>query len=139
MAHSILLVDDDAFFTRMTIRALSDMDCDFTYCADGEECLEIIESQLFDYDMVFMDVHMPNLNGSDAARTIRALRQNKLQHVPIIALTGDPHWCDEERSNNAGFSGYMRKPNDMDSLKEALQSQLDLWKNKTHDAKVQLV
>lgn len=116
MRKNILVVDDDAFFRRMMIKTLVALDAEFTFCVDGPECLEVIESNLFDYDLILMDVHMTDMLGSEATGRIRAMAGNPLRRVPIIALTGDATWCDAERCAGAGFTGYMAKPNDLQTL-----------------------
>lgn len=127
MRLNVLVVDDDAFFRRMMIRTLVALDAEFTFCVDGTECLEVVDSKLFDYDVVFMDVHMSNLLGSEVTQTIRTMAGNPLRQVPIIALTGDPSWCDKERCASAGFTDYMLKPNDMADLYVQIGKALLQW------------
>lgn len=116
LVRNVLIVDDDDFFGRMVIRALVKLGCDYTYCADGKECLEVVRSGMFNYDLILMDIHMPNLIGSEATSIIRTLSSNPLQHVPIVALTGDESWQDPQRLKRAGFTGFLNKPRNMQDL-----------------------
>ena len=129
MDCSILIVDDDAFFRRMLVKAMLALECEFTLCVDGRECLEVVNSEVFDYDMVLMDVHMPEMLGSEVTTIIRTLINNSLQKAPIIAMTSDSSWCDQARCETAGFSGFLKKPADTRALHDTLSQALPMWLN----------
>ena len=65
------------------------------------------------YDLIFMDIQMPEMNGLDAARTIRALEDPRAASVPIIAMTADAFSENVTECLNAGMNGHISKPVDM--------------------------
>jgi len=86
---------------------------------DGRQVLEMLESQ--HYDLIFMDVHMPVLDGYATAREIRRREAaGNLDPVPIVAMTANAMLGDRERCLAAGMSDYMAKPISVDVLDEML-------------------
>jgi CheY-like chemotaxis protein len=75
---------------------------------NGRACVEAVERKQF--DLVFMDVQMPEMDGFTATSEIRALEQRTGRHVPIIAMTAFAQKEDEERCLAAGMDGYVSKP-----------------------------
>ena len=102
----ILLVEDNE--TNMFLAR--ELFSEFGYLADeawnGEEAVEKIQSK--NYDLVFMDIQMPVMDGLTATKKIRELRNN----VPIIAMTANAIKGDKERCINAGMNDYISKPID---------------------------
>ena len=76
-----------------------------------------------DFDLVFMDLHMPELDGLEAARCIRQLEQGK-RRVPIIALTADAMKGDREKCLSAGMDHYVAKPFRQEELQAVLRQYL---------------
>ena len=80
-------------------------------CANnGDEALRHFETQPEKYDLIFMDIHMPVLDGYDATRQIRALPNPKAQSIPIIAMTANVFQEDVERCLAAGMNAHLGKP-----------------------------
>jgi len=75
--------------------------------ADGNEAVAAVK--LLDYDVVFMDMQMPNLGGMDATEQIRAL-PHRNNNVPIYALTANAMDSDRVRCLDAGMTGFLSKP-----------------------------
>jgi CheY-like chemotaxis protein len=86
--------------------------------ADGREALAALESQPF--DLVLMDVQMPELDGYDATAAIRAGEQRTGRHVPIVAITAHAMKGDRERCLEAGMDAYVTKPIRARQLFEAI-------------------
>jgi CheY-like chemotaxis protein len=88
---------------------------------NGRECVERFEAGRF--DVILMDIQMPQMNGYEAARTIRE-KENGGNPIPIIALTA--HALDEarEKSRKSGMNGYLTKPVDRDQLIAMVRSML---------------
>ena len=76
-------------------------------------------SAQFDYDVIFMDVQMPNLDGLEATQKIRE-RETGDAHVRIIAMTANAMQGDRERCLAAGMDDYVTKPVTPDALRKAL-------------------
>eukprot|EP00997_Jenningsia_sp_PLL12_P004976 NODE_2030_length_1003_cov_125.101677_g1655_i0.p1 GENE.NODE_2030_length_1003_cov_125.101677_g1655_i0~~NODE_2030_length_1003_cov_125.101677_g1655_i0.p1 ORF type:complete len:317 (-),score=74.05 NODE_2030_length_1003_cov_125.101677_g1655_i0:51-977(-) len=109
------LVADDISINQMVIRAMLSkygFTCDVAN--DGFEAVVMVDRNR--YDVVFMDYHMPNMDGCDATRMIR----NTGHTVPIIALTGAATASDREMCTAAGMSHFLPKPVTQETLREAL-------------------
>ena len=68
------------------------------------------------FDVILMDVQMPDMDGFEATATIRAAEQSSGGHMPIIAMTANAMEGDEERCLAAGMDGYVSKPVDFEQL-----------------------
>jgi signal transduction histidine kinase/CheY-like chemotaxis protein len=80
----------------------------------GDEALQLLRAAPGDVDVVLMDVHMPELDGVEATRLMRA--DVALADVPVIALTASALASQRERALAAGMNGYLAKPFDVDNL-----------------------
>lgn len=76
------------------------------------------------YDLIFMDVHMPEMNGYEATEAIRASEREDLKKIPIIAMTADVFTDDVKRAKDAGMNGHVAKPVEIAKLLEALDEWL---------------
>jgi len=86
--------------------------------------VEIVESSAGKYDIVFMDVRMPKMNGYEATRAIRALPGMQGVRLPIIALTANVFKSDIEESFASGMDGHLGKPFDIGNLFSILRKYL---------------
>ena len=119
-AH-ILVVDDNAT-NRMVAQALCEMfDCTCESATDGVEAVEAARGGRF--DLILMDIKMPNMDGVAATRAIRAL-SGPVSGVPIIALTANADPDDAEGYLAAGMNGVVEKPMKPEHLLAALQHAL---------------
>ncbi len=89
---------------------------------NGREALAALEREAF--DVVLMDVHMPEMDGFEAAAAIRAREASTGAHLPIFALTASAGDGDEERCLAMGMDGYLVKPIRSEELIERLESAL---------------
>jgi two-component system sensor histidine kinase/response regulator len=107
----VLLVEDNAINRQVASELLEGLGLVVTCAVDGRDALAKFAGQPF--DLVLMDVQMPNMDGYEASRRIRA---DSGQSVPIIALTAHAMAGDRERCLSAGMDDYLTKPIDPDSL-----------------------
>ena len=77
------------------------------------------------YDMIFMDIHMPVMDGFTATGEIRALQKNSAEHIPIIAMTADAFEEDVLKCKNAGMDAHISKPIDIARLFEVIRIYAD--------------
>ncbi len=98
--------------------------CDIA--SNGEEAYnKFVNSEAGQYDMIFMDVQMPVLNGYDATRKIRASSHPCAKTIPIIAMTANAFDDDVKNALDSGMNAHLAKPIDMDKLKVIIQGLLD--------------
>ncbi len=115
----VLLVEDNRVNQAVAMQMLEKMGHSITIANTGAEALSQLAAGSF--DLVFMDVQMPVMDGIEATRRIRNQELNTGAHVPIIAMTAHAMKGDRERCLEAGMDGYVSKPIN----KTALQSAMD--------------
>lgn len=105
----ILLADDNFINQKVAGALLTRLGHVVSYAADGQEALQAVQDESF--DAVLMDVQMPNMDGLEATRAIRALPDGK-GRLPIIAMTAGSSEDDEKQCLAAGMDGHVSKPFD---------------------------
>jgi CheY-like chemotaxis protein len=103
-----LLVAEDNEVNRTVLAAMIEREGhDWHFAHDGRAAVQAAQAQ--EYDLVLMDLHMPEMDGIDATRAIRALPGDKAQ-VPIVALTADAFADTRARCLEAGMNDFLSKP-----------------------------
>jgi signal transduction histidine kinase/CheY-like chemotaxis protein len=105
---NVLLVEDNAVNQRLAARLLEKRGHRVVVTANGREALAALEKGAF--DLVFMDVQMPEMDGLEATVAIRKMEQLSGRHQAVIALTAHAMKGDQERCLAAGVDGYLTKP-----------------------------
>jgi PAS domain S-box-containing protein len=111
-AKFILIVDDSSESTEMLGKLLEIEGAFIDSAKSGAEALEIAQQKRF--DLVISDISMPEMDGYQLLRELRALPQ--MENVPAIALTGYGRTADVERAHAEGFAEHLTKPIDIDQL-----------------------
>ena len=114
----VLLVDDDARNLFALTTVLEQHEMKVVYAENGQQALDKLAAET-DVDIVLMDIMMPEMDGYEATRRIRA--QTKYAKLPIIALTAKAMKGDREKCIEAGASDYITKPVDPDQLVSLLR------------------
>jgi len=114
----VLLAEDQEINRKVAAGLLQQQGCRVTFAANGREALEALHGD--DFDVVLMDVQMPEMDGIEAAQRIRRLPDQRKAQIPIIALTAHVMQDDVERFLAAGMNAIVEKPLDMDRLNEEL-------------------
>ncbi len=104
----VLVAEDNALNQRVVSRLLEKQGNRVTIVNNGREALSAIERESF--DMVLMDVQMPEMDGLEATARIREHEKTRGGHIPILALTAYAMQGDAERCMRAGMDGYVSKP-----------------------------
>ncbi|HEU0296106.1 MAG TPA: GAF domain-containing protein [Anaerolineales bacterium] len=112
----ILLAEDNAVNQKLALRLLEQMGYRADVASNGLEAVESIQRQI--YDVILMDIQMPEMDGLDAARSIRKL--TSLKQPRIIAMTANAMQGDREMCLTAGMEDYISKPIRVNELQEAL-------------------
>ena len=120
-----LLVAEDVEINREILIALLE-DCGLAIeCAEnGKEALEMIAKAPERYDVVFMDMQMPVMDGLEATRRIRALPARRQGRLPIVAMTANVFKDDIDACHLAGMDDHLGKPLDMEKVMEKLEKYL---------------
>ncbi|MGC1275105.1 MAG: response regulator [Planctomycetaceae bacterium] len=109
---SILLVEDTPANRKVVTAVLSKRGHKVTIAVDGREAVDLFKRRL-EFDVVLMDVQMPNMDGFQATGIIRTIEQSHGGRVPIIAMTAHAMRGDRERCLAAGMDAYLSKPIDV--------------------------
>ncbi len=104
----ILLAEDNPVNQRLALRLLEKHGHSATAVNNGKEAVRVSSEQPF--DVILMDVHMPEMDGIEATRSIRRLETKTGLHIPIIAITASAMKEDREACLAAGMDGYVSKP-----------------------------
>ncbi|MBC7684048.1 MAG: response regulator [Bdellovibrionales bacterium] len=112
----ILLAEDNPVNQRLALRLLEKMGHRITLVDNGLDALE--RTMQGGYDLVLMDVQMPELDGLTATRRIRQWERVHGGHVPIVAMTARAMQGDRERCLEAGMDDYLSKPIDSEQLRQ---------------------
>ncbi|MFA5902663.1 MAG: response regulator [Desulfobacula sp.] len=116
----VLLVEDNIINQKSAIWILEKFGCRVDVAANGVEAIEMVDN--FRYDIVFMDLQMPEMNGIEATIRIRSSKKSFSNNLPIIAMTANAMQGDREKCLKAGMNDYISKPVDKNDLMEALLS-----------------
>jgi two-component system sensor histidine kinase/response regulator len=117
--YRILLVEDVAINREIVISLLEHTAVQIDSAENGLQALEVFTAHPDDYDLILMDIQMPEMDGYEAARHIRALDLPKAKEIPIIAMTANVMREDIEKSLAAGMNAHVSKPiNEIELQKE---------------------
>ena len=117
----VLLVEDNELNREIATEILKSLGMKVDYAADGMEAVEIMSSEAGNqYDLIFMDIQMPKMDGYTATREIRTLNDSKKANIPIIAMTANAFDEDRKKAIKAGMNGHIAKPIDVNVILQNL-------------------
>jgi CheY-like chemotaxis protein len=119
---SVLVAEDNDINALLTEKILESLGAKVMRVSDGLEALEALSLQSF--DLVFMDVHMPMMDGLEASNYLTEERDKGAPHPPVIALTANSSVEDREKCLNAGMSDFLVKPVSQQHIADVLQKWL---------------
>lgn len=123
VACRVLLVEDDTINRMAVTKLLKGLGCQVLALENGREALDAIAGGEMRFDIVFMDIQMPVMDGVEATRRIRALPGEEA-NIPIVAMTAFAMRGDRERFLAEGMNDYLSKPVEVENLRRALSRQL---------------
>jgi CheY-like chemotaxis protein len=106
----ILLAEDIEINREIVLSLLASTEVDVDCAVNGTEAVRMFEEAPARYDMIFMDLQMPEMDGYEATRRIRALELPRAREIPIIAMTANVFREDIEKCLKAGMNGHVGKP-----------------------------
>ena len=122
----VLLVEDITVNAEIMIMVLSMREIQTDHAVNGRIAVDMFEEHEEGYyDAVLMDMRMPEMDGLEATRRIRAMNRIDAKTIPIIALTANAFDEDVQQSMQAGLNAHLSKPVDPDVLFETLEGLLN--------------
>jgi signal transduction histidine kinase/DNA-binding response OmpR family regulator/HAMP domain-containing protein len=122
--HSIILAEDVEINREIVLSFLEPTSLAIDCAENGVEAIRIFSENPQKYDLIFMDIQMPEMDGYEATRRIRALDLEGASSVPIIAMTANVFREDIERCLAAGMNDHIGKPLEVDELMNKLRKYL---------------
>ncbi len=117
----VLVVEDNELNAEIAQSLLEERDFKVDCVRDGAQAVERMKGcELWEYDVILMDIMMPVMNGLDAARAIRGLDREDCRQIPIIAMSANAFDEDLKKSVECGMNGHLAKPVEVDKLYEML-------------------
>ena len=124
----ILLVEDNELNREIAMEIIGSTGVVIETAENGQEAVEMFEHVPEGYyDLIFMDIQMPVMNGHEAARNIRKLENTRKRRVPVVAVTANAFLEDIQMSKEAGMDGHLAKPLDIQLLMETMRKWLTAW------------
>ena len=113
----VLLAEDNDLNAEIAVTVLEETGLVIERVEDGIQCVNRIEQMASGtYDLILMDIQMPNMDGYQATQCIRHLNDKKKAEIPIIAMTANAFAEDRKRALDAGMNGHIAKPIDIEKL-----------------------
>lgn len=118
----ILVVEDNEFSTNLITEMLNSLGVEVVTASDGHDAILTFErSAKNEFDMIFMDIVMPKLNGNESAATIRMIDREDARTIPIIAITALNSETDRQMMRESGMDGFLQKPLSIPAVKEIIE------------------
>jgi PAS domain S-box-containing protein len=118
----ILIVDDNEINLLIARRILGKLGLHIDFAFTGEEAIEKVQLEI--YDLVFMDIKMPGMDGFEATRTIRNIPGDYFRNIPIIALTASTLHNEYNKFKASGMNGHILKPFKPEDIRKLLSVHL---------------
>jgi CheY-like chemotaxis protein len=122
----ILLAEDNELNAEIAIEILTEVGFEVDRAEDGQICVDMLQrAEDYFYDVILMDIQMPNLNGYEATKAIRAMNEPAKADIPIIAMTANAFEEDKRDAQRAGMNGHLAKPINVRELYKTLMGILE--------------
>ncbi len=119
----ILLAEDNELNAEIATTILEESEMLVDHVEDGIQCVAKIEqSPAAAYDLILMDIQMPNMDGYKATQAIRALNDDTKSSIPIVAMTANAFEEDKKLALSKGMNAHIAKPMDIEKIEEVLYS-----------------
>jgi CheY-like chemotaxis protein len=114
----VLVAEDNVVNQKVAVRMLEKLGLRVDVAGNGREAVEMVKT--LPYDLVFMDCHMPEMDGFEAVAAIRR-RESGGRHTPVVAMTADVLDSYREQCLKAGMDDFVAKPVKMEALVQAVK------------------
>ncbi len=119
----VLIGEDSSVIQNLAKKILEFQNFEITSAKNGEEVLKMLQTK--EFDVILLDINMPVMDGMECIKTIRAMKDEKLANIPVIAITGNARNYTKEDFDNAGFNEMLAKPLNFDQLVSTVKSLVD--------------
>ena len=119
-SYSILIAEDDSFLVQTINQILEEFSLNYKIVKTGKQVLEEYQNDY--YDMVLMDIMLPDLNGFETAKKIRETNT----YIPIVAFTALEYKDIEHKLSQSGINHYIKKPSNANELRKLLKNYFTL-------------
>ena len=117
----VLLVEDNELNREIATALLEETGVSVDCVEDGTDAVERMNEVDDDrYDLIFMDIQMPKMDGYMTTREIRTLKNNKKANIPIVAMTANAFEEDKKKAFKAGMNAHIAKPIDIETIVDVL-------------------
>ena len=117
----ILLAEDNELNAEIAMEILQEKGFVIELAADGQICCDMLaNAPEHYYDVILMDIQMPNMNGYEATRFIRKMDNSIKANIPILAMTANAFEEDKREALQSGMNGHLAKPVDVPEMMKAL-------------------
>ena len=122
----ILLAEDNDLNAEITMEVLKDIDFIVERAEDGQRCVEMIDAAPAGYyDLILMDIQMPRMNGYEATRIIRQMKDKEKANITILAMTANAFEEDKREAIESGMNAHLSKPIEVEKLIKTLKRSLN--------------
>ncbi len=122
----ILLAEDNDLNAEITMEVLKDIDFVVERADDGQRCVEMIDAAPAGYyDLILMDIQMPRMNGYEATRIIRQMKDKEKANITILAMTANAFEEDKREAIESGMNAHLSKPIEVEKLIKTLKRSLN--------------
>lgn len=119
MHKRVLIAEDSSVIQNLTKKILIMQHYDIDAAKNGKQVIDKVQKNK--YDVILMDINMPQIDGMECARQIRQMDDEDKKNIPIIAITGNALNYTMDDFKNAGINEFMPKPLDFDELVELVK------------------
>lgn len=116
----VLIAEDSSVIQNLTKKILQMQNYQIFSAKNGLKVLQMLEKD--DFDIILMDINMPQMDGMECAQKIRALEDSKKAQVPIVAITGNAKNFSMEDFKSVGINDYLQKPLNFDKLVDVVKN-----------------
>ncbi len=135
--YHVLVVEDNYINQKVALRILNKLGYYADSVGNGKEAIKALE--MVPYDIVLMDIQMPEMNGFEATEIIRNPSSRVLNHnIPVIAMTAHSMKGDREKCMEAGMNNYIAKPVKLDEVAQIIEKELSLIRLKNKKEHINL-
>jgi CheY-like chemotaxis protein len=116
----VLIGEDSSVIQNLAKKILEFQNFEITSAKNGDEVLKLLVTK--EFDVVLLDINMPVMDGMECIKTIRAMKDEKLANIPVVAITGNARNYTKEDFDAAGFNEMLSKPLNFDQLVSTVKS-----------------